>query len=246
MAQIAIEAAAPAKRPASVKAAQTTNRRASPRRVGNDPAKTPDRILAVAVREFASKGYAGARVEQIAKRAGVNKQLLYYYFGGKKPLYEAAVREAARRSSESWADLADLPYTDRMAALALRQTENAPLAVFARIMLWESLQQPAGSAQGDRTTANPWSYGRAEVKAAQSRGDLQPHLDTELLTLLLAAVLQLPSMSAQAVRALTGMGPHDAELLKRHANFLRDFMTLLAPTSLDGSTDLLDGSGATG
>jgi hypothetical protein len=45
---------------------------------------------------------------------------------------------------------------------------------------------------------------------------------------------------------LTGMGPHDAELLKRHANFLRDFMTLLAPTSLDGSTDLLDGSGATG
>ncbi|MES2532306.1 MAG: helix-turn-helix domain-containing protein, partial [Pseudomonadota bacterium] len=38
-------------------------------------------ILAAARAEFSAKGLAGARVNEIAARAGVNKQLLYYYFG---------------------------------------------------------------------------------------------------------------------------------------------------------------------
>src|ERR1700712_4418963 len=39
--------------------------------------------------EFGDKGLAGARVEAIAARAGVNKQLISYYFGGKQGLYDA-------------------------------------------------------------------------------------------------------------------------------------------------------------
>ncbi|URM95556.1 TetR/AcrR family transcriptional regulator [Actinomadura madurae] len=42
-----------------------------------------------ALDEFSAKGYAGARVGDIAKRAGLNKQLITYYFGGKEGLYRA-------------------------------------------------------------------------------------------------------------------------------------------------------------
>jgi AcrR family transcriptional regulator len=48
------------------------------------------RILQAARIEFAEFGYAGARVARIACRARVNKQLLYYYFGSKIGLHEAA------------------------------------------------------------------------------------------------------------------------------------------------------------
>jgi len=48
-----------------------------PPKLGNDRAL---RIVAAAREEFARRGFAGARVDQIARRAGVNKQLLFYYY----------------------------------------------------------------------------------------------------------------------------------------------------------------------
>ena len=55
---------------------------------------SPDRILAAAAAEFAARGYAGARVDRIARRARVNKAMLYYHFGSKQALYRALLREA--------------------------------------------------------------------------------------------------------------------------------------------------------
>ncbi len=48
-------------------------------------------ILAAARGEFAANGLTGARVNVIAERAGVNKQLIYYYFGSKDDLYRTAL-----------------------------------------------------------------------------------------------------------------------------------------------------------
>jgi len=56
---------------------------------------TRSRILEAALAEFSSSGLAGARTDQIAAAAGVNKALLYYYFNGKEALYEAALETAA-------------------------------------------------------------------------------------------------------------------------------------------------------
>src|SRR4030088_3731464 len=53
-----------------------------------DADRSRRRLLAAALDEFAAKGYAGARVHEIAARAGVNKQLINYYFGGKEGLYK--------------------------------------------------------------------------------------------------------------------------------------------------------------
>jgi AcrR family transcriptional regulator len=49
------------------------------------------RILAAASAAFAEMGFAGARVDEIAARAGVNKAMLYYYVGGKQTLYTAVL-----------------------------------------------------------------------------------------------------------------------------------------------------------
>lgn len=54
-------------------------------------ARTVDRILAAAENAFAERGLAGARTDQIAHAARVNKALLYYYFRSKKQLYGAVL-----------------------------------------------------------------------------------------------------------------------------------------------------------
>ena len=71
-----------------------------------DPAASREALMTAAVAEFARKGFEGARVDEIAASAGVNKQLVYHYFGSKQGLYLAAlesvyvqIREKERRLS---------------------------------------------------------------------------------------------------------------------------------------------------
>ncbi|MEO7853084.1 MAG: TetR/AcrR family transcriptional regulator [Rubrivivax sp.] len=76
-------------------------------------------ILAAARAEFAAKGLTGARVNQIAARAGVNKQLLYYYFGSKDQLYRTALEHvyAEIRALERGLELDQSPPEQAMTTL---------------------------------------------------------------------------------------------------------------------------------
>ncbi len=59
-----------------------------------DAADSKRRILRAALNEFATHGFAGARVDRIAEEAEVSKPMIYDYFGDKNALYAAALREA--------------------------------------------------------------------------------------------------------------------------------------------------------
>ena len=85
----------------------------------NEGNATRAAILAAARTEFSAKGLSGARVEKIAERAGVNKQLIYYYFGSKVDLYRAALEAvyAEIRELERGLELGDLPPAEAMASL---------------------------------------------------------------------------------------------------------------------------------
>ncbi|MGQ3073201.1 MAG: TetR/AcrR family transcriptional regulator [Ferrovibrionaceae bacterium] len=76
-----------------------------------DPEASRRALLQAAVTEFAEKGLAGARVDEIARRAGVNKQLVYHYFGNKDDLFRAALEQVYSeiRAREKALALADLP-----------------------------------------------------------------------------------------------------------------------------------------
>ena len=53
----------------------------------NNPGKTAEKILTAARKTFAEYGYSGTHVDEIARRAGVNKATLYYQIGDKDTLY---------------------------------------------------------------------------------------------------------------------------------------------------------------
>jgi AcrR family transcriptional regulator len=76
-----------------------------------DPERTRADILEVATREFAEKGLAGARIDDIAQAMRTSKRMIYYYFGSKEGLYVAVLEEAYRRirAIEGDLHLEDLP-----------------------------------------------------------------------------------------------------------------------------------------
>lgn len=84
-----------------------------------DAARSREAILAAARDEFAAHGLSGARVDQIAERAGVNKKLLYHYFEDKDDLFRAVMEEAYLhiRQAEQALHLTDLPPADAIRRL---------------------------------------------------------------------------------------------------------------------------------
>lgn len=85
---------------------RTTKRRPDPAgRPERGPASDPAarRILTAAASVFAEEGFAGARVDEIARRARINKAMLYYHFGDKSSLYASVILDVVHGA---WATIA--------------------------------------------------------------------------------------------------------------------------------------------
>ena len=85
-----------------------------------DADRTQQAILAAATAEFSATGFSGARMERMAERAGVNKRLLYYYFGNKDELFLAVLEQ-------TYADI-------RTAETALRLEALEPTTAVRRLV----------------------------------------------------------------------------------------------------------------
>jgi AcrR family transcriptional regulator len=84
-----------------------------------DADRTQQSILRAAMAEFAESGLGGARMESIAERAGINKRLIYYYFGSKEALFLSALETtyADIREAERELKLESLSPTDAVRRL---------------------------------------------------------------------------------------------------------------------------------
>jgi len=83
---------------------------ATPAPRSRDPERTKLEILEVATQEFAERGFAGARVDEIAAQTRTTKRMIYYYFGSKERLYIAVLESAyeAIRITEQNVDINNL------------------------------------------------------------------------------------------------------------------------------------------
>jgi AcrR family transcriptional regulator len=88
-----------------------TKANADPEKVTRNRDRTRNKILAAARDEFAEKGLGGARVENVAARAGSNKRMLYYYFQSKDDLFLVVLEDAYKsiRDAEGELNLLALP-----------------------------------------------------------------------------------------------------------------------------------------
>ena len=134
----------------------------------------PERILVAATEQFAAKGLAGARVDEIARAARVNKQLVYYYYGGKLELYNQVLGqmvEESRHKIEAEATCKTL--AEKMEFLTRAGTFPNSLR-WQRLLGWEALETDPGEGgivrEEDRRGA--WERHVASVREAQASGEL--------------------------------------------------------------------------
>ena len=110
----------------------------------NDPERTMAEILNVATKEFADKGLAGARIDEIADATRTSKRMIYYYFGSKDGLY-VAVLEAAygrMRQIESNLHLSDLEPEDALRRLVeFTYDHHQSNEQFIRLVMSENVQR---------------------------------------------------------------------------------------------------------
>jgi AcrR family transcriptional regulator len=108
----------------------------------------PAEIIAAALEVFAEKGFAAARLDDIAARAGVSKGALYLYFETKQDLFTAVVREAVAPNLDQVAALAsaiEMPFADLTRLFYQRAAEIftvSKVGAVAKMVVGESRNFP--------------------------------------------------------------------------------------------------------
>lgn len=108
----------------------------------------PQEITAAAFEVFAEKGYARARVQEVAARAGVSKGLLYLYFDTKQALFKAVIRSVVMRRIDAL--LAAVENTELSSEAFMRgpliefmkTLPGSPVAVVIRLLIAEGQRHP--------------------------------------------------------------------------------------------------------
>jgi TetR/AcrR family transcriptional regulator len=176
-------------------------------------------LLAAALDEFAAKGFAGARVQEIAERAGINKQLISYYFGGKEGLYRALQR-SWQESGASFGE-PDVPI-EKLAVRWLHDGLADPRP--ARLMLWRSL----GSGPDQPPDDSPVLGDLASMRQRQASGELAADLDARFLRLALMAVVMAPMVLPHLAEQIFGMAPASSEFEDLYGEQLRRMLRHLS------------------
>jgi AcrR family transcriptional regulator len=156
---------------------------------------TRERILDAALAAFGAHGPMGARVDEIAASAGVNKRMLYHHFGDKAGLFRAALEERVLARLGAPDKGRDLAWLDSMPAEAWR------------MLVWAS--QPS----------EPWPFASlvAALEGRQQAGELRDDVSAQLMALCL--------LGAHAIPELFGAVPHLTDARQVSAELAGMFVT---------------------
>jgi TetR/AcrR family transcriptional regulator len=181
-----------------------------------DPERTKARILEAAKAEFGAKGFAAARVGDIADAAGVNKQLISYYFGGKEGLYE----ELTSANMQRLVSLSDPEQPlDEVVREFVKTSVTDP--DMARIFLWENFSDDGANDTEGAEGQQDFMRGQVEyVRARQAAGDLPDDLDPGQLLLILISAASAPLAFRQVAKAISGQDPTSESFIDAYAEQL--------------------------
>lgn len=180
---------------------------------------TRNAILEAAVEEFIERGFAGVRMEHVAKRAGYNKALVYRWFTDRETLF----REALKRRFSQRAGLLDkLPQTlPEIFRWWSQQAASDPN--FMRMILREALELREKEPVHAEFRREYYRRQIEILKSFQMKKRIGAEFDPEMLFLALLSVVTLTSALPQIVQLATGLRPEDKKFQRRWKAFLDTF-----------------------
>jgi len=198
--------------------------------ISRDPDRTRRRILDAALAEFSAHGFAGARVDAIARRARGNKRMLYHYFGNKEELFTAVLRfkMAERRA---WS--AALP-GDPSQRLPFWFDTACQDPEWVRLLQWEALQNGAKRLidEAERKAASQDWLRRLTHR--QRAGQLSSGYDARHIALAMQSLTLFPAAFPQLVRLYTGQSVSDRKFRASYGKFLKELAAVFQPAKRAG------------
>ena len=192
-----------------------------------NPRRTRERILTAALKEFAAKGFAGARVDLIARNAAINKRMLYHYFGNKEHLFrEVLRRKMAER--QAWAETLSGDPAEGLAfwfEAACKDTD------WVRLFEWEALQGNARKVIDEKNRRAATARGLERIRQRQARGQISAEFDPRHVMLAMRSLTMFPAAFPQLTRLITGRSVSDPKFQRERAAFLKKFATAFQPAN---------------
>ena len=144
------------------------------------PEARPAEIVAAALEVFAERGFQAARLEEVAKRAGVSKGALYLYFETKADLFRAVVTDAISPNLEHVKGLASAPVPFEQAVrmgvgmLAGKVVTDRRITGVVKLVIAESRNHPELATIWHETVVEPGlQLMSGLIAAAQARGEVR-------------------------------------------------------------------------
>ena len=140
----------------------------------------PSDIVAAALLVFGEKGFAGARIEEIAQRAGVSKGTVYLYFEAKSDIFRAVVQDAIIPNIaeiETIVLALDLPFAEILRRLLARFAElvtTRPIGAVVKMVIGESRNFPElARVWHDEVISKGVGLLSALIERGQARGEVR-------------------------------------------------------------------------
>ncbi len=169
---------------------------------------TEQRIFEAATAVFHERGFHGARMQEIARRAGINQSMLHYYFRSKDGLFEAVFRATAEEVVGPVLEVlsADLPLFDKLDRFVEVYIDQVSANPHAPGFLLEELNHHPDHLRrfaGDRGK-NVFEKLSEEVREAVVRGEIRP-ITPEDLFANLVALCMFPFIARPILQTVTGL-----------------------------------------
>ena len=141
----------------------------------------PREICAAALDVFAERGFAAAKLDEIARRAGVSKGTLYLYFEDKEQLFRAVVRDTVVPNVEvlrTALTQAGLPFAELIRMFLpqfAEMTTRVPVGAVAKMVISESRNFPElAKVWHDEVVSKALGTITGLIEKAQAKGEVRP------------------------------------------------------------------------
>jgi TetR/AcrR family transcriptional regulator len=196
------------------------------------PEESRAAILQAAVVEFSREGAAGARTDAIARAAGVNKALLYYYFKNKERLYAAVLDQVfgGLKQTIEKALSNDLPPREKLLAYVGAHFDYiASHHLYPRIAQNEMMRAAHGSAPQLARVAKQYFIPvfrkvAAVIQEGQDAGVFRP-VDPQHFVPSMIAVITFHFTNAPVLRLVAGIDPFSPERIAARRAAVLDFIS---------------------
>lgn len=193
-----------------------------------DPSESRARILAAARKIFSEKGLEGARVDEIAESAKINKRMLYHYFGNKEDLYTEVLRRnldiICQASLEGYAEDGD-PIENIKRVISNYFYFLASNEDYVRLINWEALNRGKYVNKVLSEARNAYQKHIDQVlRAGMQKGVFSPDIDVEQVILSIDALCLIYFSKNETFQRLWQNEGNAEAMLKRRLEHIFNFV----------------------